>query len=175
MGRGLVFQCKNCDYKFRSLLGVGFLFPAKYEETIEAAKAGKYGNSVQEFLLKHPNGVLDCDNVLVQCTECGDLETRTDLSMYLPPENVNIEKDVRWSVACPFMGASYVAPWDLKDYKLISHYDHICKKCGSKMRTLKKGDFDEAVGSFHVKETQTEFVCPECKNPLWITGEIMWD
>ena len=125
MGHGHIFRCKKCGYELKPHLGVGFLFPKVYQETIEAAKEGQYGKMVQEFLEEHPDGALNCDEVLLQCIECGDLQTGKDLSMYVPKQRTESKESGRWSVAFPFESATYVAPWDLEDYELIP------SSCGS--------------------------------------------
>lgn len=177
MGHGHILQCKKCGYKLKLFLGVGFVFPKVYQETIEGAKEGKYGETVQTFLEKHPDGALNCDNVLLQCTECGNLETEKDLSMYVPKQGAEpIEKE-RWSIAFPFEGADYVAPWDLDPdhYELVCRYEHKCKKCGAKMRTFSEKEMDKKLGKIFLEEKQTEFACPECREPLWQVGDMMWD
>ena len=61
MGQGYSLCCKKCGYNINVNLGVGFMFPRVYEETLENAKAGKLGRNVQQFLKDHPDGALDCD------------------------------------------------------------------------------------------------------------------
>ena len=156
-------------------MGVGFLFPKVYQETIEAAKEGQYGKMVQEFLEEHPDGALNCDEVLLQCIECGDLQTGKDLSMYVPKQRTESKESGRWSVAFPFESATYVAPWDLEDYELICRYEHQCKKCGSKMRVITEKEIKKKLGDFFFDEQQTEFACPKCRELLWNVGDIRWD
>ena len=53
MGRGYSLGCKKCGYEISGNLGVGFMFLLVYQETLEAAKAGKLGRTVKEFLEKY--------------------------------------------------------------------------------------------------------------------------
>ena len=66
MGQRYSLCCKKCGYTISVNLGVGFMFPRVYEETLENAKTGKLGRNVQQFLKDHPDGALDCELVLLQ-------------------------------------------------------------------------------------------------------------
>ncbi len=87
MGSGYSLKCRKCGYEFSANLGVGFMFPLAYQETMEAGKAGKLGKEVKRFLEEHPDGVMDCSSVILQCSECGALGCGPDLSMYVPGED----------------------------------------------------------------------------------------
>lgn len=157
MGTGYSLKCRKCGYGFSANLGVGFMFPLVYQETMEAGREGKLGKEVRQFLEEHPDGVLDCNAVMLQCTECGELGRAPDLSMYLPKEGRE--------------GASYVAPWNLDEYKLIGRYDHRCSKCKGKMRIIQEKELEQPVGNGN----PTKVLCPKCKEPLWLDGILMWD
>ena len=164
MGDGYILQCKKCGYEQYIHLGVGFSFYRVYQETVNAAKNGKYGETLRTFLEEHPDGILNCSNVLLQCTECGHFETGLDLSMYIPKRDIMTEE-----------GRSYVIPWLLEDYELIGHYDHRCRKCGAGMKTVSEeatGTDDSRYGN---KAGETGIACPRCGKPLWKAGRIMWD
>ena len=64
MGQGYSLGCKRCGYKISANLGVGFAFPRVYEAVMKEAQGGKLGETVQSFLKEHPDGALDCDQVL---------------------------------------------------------------------------------------------------------------
>lgn len=36
MGTGYLFKCKNCKKRYSVQLGIGFLFPKVYRETLES-------------------------------------------------------------------------------------------------------------------------------------------
>ncbi len=176
MGSGFVLRCKKCGYKKELYLGVGFRFPQIYQETIESARKGKYGKIVQMFLEEHPDGVLNCDRVLLQCPDCNYLETGLDLSMYIPKQDTIPKEQGRLAVSAPFEDASYVAPWKLDNYELIRHYEHICRKCGTKMKALNEKDLEKENGPLFPRREQTEFGCPKCGEPLWnVDRKILWD
>ena len=42
MGQGYGCTCNKCGYSFSANLGVGFLFPMVYRETVGAMKKGEY-------------------------------------------------------------------------------------------------------------------------------------
>ena len=174
MGRGIQLECRNCHYSFRISFGVGFLFPQAYQETMEAAKNGKFGKKVQTFLAEHPDGALDCDLVLFQCPSCDNLDRGLDLSMYVPRDKPVVHEG-RWSSAYPFEEVSYVTPRDLEEhYKLVEPYDHVCGKCGSRMRVIKEADLFPN-GQNSKKDEKTGVNCPKCREPMFVGGQIMWD
>ena len=175
MGRGYSLQCRKCGYKFSANLGVGFMFPRAYQQKMEAGKAGKLGKEVRTFLEEHPDGALDCNIVVLQCTECGALESAPDLSMYVPGEDSPAPSSGNWSVACPHEGTSYVAPWDLDSYKLVGLYDHKCRKCKGKMKIIKEKEFEKLIRGADFDNKPTKVLCPKCKEPLWLGEIMMWD
>ena len=175
MGQGYSLGCKRCGYKISANLGVGFAFPRVYEAVMKEAHDGKLGKTVQSFLKEHPEGALDCDQVLLQCDECGALERGMDLSMYILKDAVEPRQKGFWSTAFSGEGYSYVAPWDLKEsYSLYARYDHTCKKCKGKMKVIKQKDLElqESRSPDHIT---SNIPCPKCKTPLSFEGMIMWD
>ena len=175
MGRGYSLQCRKCGYELSANLGVGFMFPLAFQEMTEAGKTGKLGEEVRQFLEEHPDGVLDCDTVILQCSECGALECGPDLTMYVPGEDTPPPSSGNWSVGCPHEGSSYVAPWDLDRYKLFGLYDHRCDKCKGKMKIIKEKEFEKLICGADFDQHPTKIHCPECREPLWLSDLIMWD
>ena len=175
MGRGIELVCKRCHYSFGVNFGVGFMFPLAYQETIEAAKEGKLGIDVKAFLCEHPDGALDCDQVLLLCTTCGKLDRDIDLSMYIPVGKPVVHEH-KWSVPSPQEDISYVTPWKLKKlYMLVKPYEHICKKCGSRMRVIKEDDLLEEDQVSEEKDVTVNVNCPKCCLPMTVGGYLMWD
>ena len=43
MGNGFNWKCDDCGYTFKAFLGVGFMFPMVYRETVQDMKRGKFG------------------------------------------------------------------------------------------------------------------------------------
>lgn len=175
MGRGYSLQCRKCGYEFSAYLGVGFLFPRAYQQTMEAGKAGKLGKEVREFLEELPDGVLDCNIVVLQCSECGALESAPDLSMYVPGGDSPAPSLDNRSGAFPHEGTSYVAPWDLERYTLVGLYDHRCRKCKGKMKIIKEDEFEQLIHEADFDSKPTRVLCPKCKEPLWLGEIMMWD
>jgi len=167
MGQGFSIKCKKCGFTFDANFGVGFMFPVVYEEMIEKGRSGELGEEVKSFLEDNKYGTLDVENIVLRCTECGNLETGYDLSMYVPYNDEYVpdsEKKVRWSVAFPAEGMKYVSPVDLKEhYKKVIDYPHKCSNCSGKMMLIKKEDFDK-------------IPCPECDGIMNQTDEcFFWD
>ena len=175
MGKGYALKCRNCGYEFSANLGVGFMFPMAYQGTMEAGKAGKLGKEVKQFLEEHPDGVLDCDIVVLQCSECGELGRAPDLSMYVPGEHSPVPSSGNWSGSFPHEGISYVAPWELDQYTLVKRYDHRCGKCKGKMKIIKEKELEKLIRSAGSGDHPTKIPCPRCKQPLWLGEMLMWD
>lgn len=177
MGRGFTLQCRKCGYEASGDLGVGFLFPMVYQETMEAARAGKYGEIIRQFLEDHPDGVLNTENVFLQCTGCGELAFGQDLSMYARKTDVQRKEHGRWSVAFPFEEADYVYPMELErenTYEFVA-WGNICAKCGKPMKPFSAGNLLCKKTSYGEIGEQTEVFCPKCKEPLYVAGMMMWD
>ena len=175
MGSGCSLKCRKCGYEFSANLGVGFMFPLAYQETMEAGKAGKLGKEVKRFLEEHPDGVMDCSSVILQCSECGALGCGPDLSMYVPGEETPPLSSGNWSVSFPHEGVSCVAPWHLERYKLFGLYDHRCKECKGKMKIIKEKEFEQLIRGADADHSPTKIPCPECREPLWLDEMLMWD
>ena len=65
MGIELTCVCEKCGYEFEADVGVGFLYPKVYVETIDAMKEGRFGQQGKEFLEAFPNGAISCENIVV--------------------------------------------------------------------------------------------------------------
>lgn len=167
MGEGFCWQCPDCNYEFSANIGIGFLYPKVYVETIEAAKRGDLGDDLKELLDVYPNAAINPETVILQCSECGDYDARPILTAYVPKESEQIppkEKGQKWSVAFPFEGASYVTSYDMeKYYDLYMEYDHRCKKCGGGMFPFPKS------------RRENDMICPICKKTLEIVSFYFWD
>lgn len=50
MGIELTCVCEKCGYEFEADVGVGFLYPKVYVETIDAMKEGRFGQQEKNFL-----------------------------------------------------------------------------------------------------------------------------
>ena len=158
MSTEYVFKCSKCDYQISISLGVGFLFPRVYKETVERAKSGEFGETIRDFLNTFPEGRIDAEPALYICQECGNMEVLPELSMYLPkgelPERDN---NILWSVVFPFKGESYVTHMDLEnDYDIFEEYKHKCSKCQRNYTLILK---EEILSNGLIK-------CPRCKVDL---------
>ena len=58
MGRGTEYKCNKCGYGFITHSGVGMLFPAQYEQTVNKAKAGDLGEEIKRFFEEHPDDLV---------------------------------------------------------------------------------------------------------------------
>lgn len=162
MGYGVRYTCPKCGFGFASSIGIGFLFPTVYQETLAKAKGGELGPEIKEFFEEHPDGAINAESVTLCCDECGNLVNGKDLGMYVPTKEMPVSNENScWSVAAPQRGISCVAKWDLDEYyEKYADYPHICEKCKGHMHI--------------VKESET-LICPKCKVHLEEIDAIKWD
>ena len=175
MGRSYWFHCLKCGYKFDAFLGVGFCFPIEYQQIMHDAAEGKYGESVQQFLKAYPDGVLNCDRVLLQCTCCDVLSVRPDLSMWIPKYGCISGSGVGYSAAHADQSRDIAVPWDLDRYQLVRHYEHTCEQCGKPMRVMAKDDELSCKYIFGTKKLQTGIHCPVCREKMLLDTMGFWD
>lgn len=177
MGTGYTLRCKKCAYKISANLGVGFFFPKVYQQTMEAAREGKFGETIRQFLQNHPDGALNIESVFLQCPECGSLKNGPDLSMYVRNQEIPRRENGRWSVAAPFEDADYVSPMELEQENTYVLYapGHICKKCGKPLKSITENELVKRDAGEVQERGRTVISCPKCGNSLWIDDVIMWD
>lgn len=172
MGQGNTYRCTRCDYSFTAYLGVGFAFPSVYQETMKAACKGELGDKLQQFVQTHPDGVVNCNNSIIHCSQCGNLTCGPNLNMYLPKEGYAPEtvQHGPWSTMVPFEGTFYVAPWELSEhYKLTAKYPHRCEKCGGLAHVISEQTLARKIAYGSI-------VCPCCGEKLIVDDcVIMWD
>lgn len=169
MGRGYGCTCAKCGYHVEVNFGVGFLFPHVYEKTVEKVKNGELGSAYKKFFEENPDAAINCENVMLQCEDCGEYGMAADLTAYLKKEDYQNNNQSSWCVAFPFKGASYVTASDLEEgYTETMRYPHKCNKCHGKMRIIKESEFD-------VLMKQQKVICPKCKLPLELTEIMDWD
>ncbi len=177
MGRGFTLQCRKCGYETSGNLGVGFFFPVDFQKTMEAARAGKYGETIRQFLIDHPDGTLNTENVFLQCTGCGELAFGQDLSMYIRNTDASRREHGRWSVAAPYEETDYVSSMELEQenaYEFVS-WGNVCGKCGKLMKPISDGNLLCKENGCEEVGDQTVLNCPKCKEPLYIANMFMWD
>ncbi len=80
-------------------------------------KAGKFGAQGKRFFKEHPDGAISCENIVVQCDDCGELMQVPELDLYVPKEGFSIDKIDRsynWSTVFSGKGYDYISYSDLK-------------------------------------------------------------
>lgn len=137
MGRGYGFICSQCGNEYGYGIGVGFLFPMVYEETLKEVKKGKYGEEWKNLVKNTKNIAIDAEEHLYVCKKCGTWKTEEGLSLYTPKDKKALKtknNDSRWAVGFDFSQASYVTSEELREYyKLLKSYTHRCPKCKARM------------------------------------------
>lgn len=173
MGIELTCICEKCGYEFEADVGVGFLYPKVYVETIDAMKEGRFGQQGKEFLEAFPNGAISCENIVVQCNDCKKLMVVPELSLYVPKEGYDFTKSnrkKRWSSGFSGNDYEYVSPIELNDhYQLFEEYDHRCLYCNG--HTSVVPGFTECMD----KSIDKRVSCPECGSMIEINFTGIWD
>ena len=168
---GEVYECKcnKCGYAFSANLGIGFLFPQTYEDTVNAMKKGTYGAVAKTFFEEHPDGAVDCENVVARCTACGEYGQGPALTMYVPKKrykSVPIKRGI--SAAREQVKAKTVfTKWELEeDFAVHQKYDHRCPVCNSSA---------EIIEDFEDKLNLGELKCARCDGTMEGQITLMWD
>lgn len=151
MGSGIVLKCKSCGERFSAMTGIGMIFPTIYEETVQTIRSGEYGEDWKKFFEEHPDGVVNCENELLICEECGVPKSEMNLSLYLPKEGA---KDLPEH---PF-GDGF------KKFTLYAKYPHKCDKCGGACNIVKVSKIKRVT-------------CPKCSGVMERDTDevILWD
>ncbi len=139
MGSSYGCKCNKCGYQIYADLGVGFLFPKLYNETVQEMKEGKHGAKAAEFFEAFPDGAIDYDLTLAKCSECGEMFEVTSMNMYVLKEGHSVpsSKGRRWSTAAPFYETEYITTMDLKEhYELFERFVYEFPKCGAAAETI---------------------------------------
>ena len=162
MGSGYTCTCNKCGFTFNAHVGVGFRYPAVYQETLKAARSGRLGKKARNFITENPEGAINPKWVVARCEKCGQYESVPDLSMYIPKEGHPASKNRgNWTGASLDDENEYVSDFDT-DYELKETYDHKCRKCGGRMTII--GD-----------EPQEHMPCPMCDGKMESEHTIFWD
>ena len=165
MGTGLAFECRDCGYHATVHLGIGFMFPDVYQETVWMIRKEKFGQEWKDLFEKTPGAAVNADMELYVCLSCGAANRGLNLSLYEPKDaSVARVQDGSFSAAFPAIGMEYVMP-DLleEDYRLVEEYVHLCPDCGKPMRLYREGDL---------------LKCPKCgkgRMELDPRGHVCWD
>lgn len=130
------------------------MYPRIYEGTRIAALEGELGEEIQKFLQDNPDGEIDSSRVLGRCSSCGEFETVTDLTTYLPNENF------------PDRKIKFPADWELEEYyKIFAKYPHKCKNCGGELEIFRGSDL----------RNNGMLKCPRCRESLTVKKWGHWD
>lgn len=173
MGSWYGAKCEKCGYQYGAFLGVGFTFPKLYEETVKKMKSGKFGKQGYKFFKNHPDGAITCNNIVVQCDDCGKLMTVPELDLYVPKDgfdSTKIERIGVWSTAFSGKGYDYISRSDLHDhYKFYEHYDHRCSTCRGHASVV------EGFTERYDADVDRHVRCPKCGAMMEIECVGDWD
>ena len=163
MGNGLSFRCNKCGYEIVASYGIGYLFPITYKETVEAIKAGKYGQEWKELYEHTPGAAINAEMDFYTCSYCGSFANEPNLTMYAPNDpEISKTHNERFSISHPAEGCEYVMLYELREnYRRVKAFIHKCPGCGKRMHKYKQGEL---------------LKCPECKSGIMeFDGMVCWD
>ena len=147
--------CETCRFSFHAQLGIGFLFPRVYQETVENMKAGTYDAQGKEFFEAFPDGAVSCEPIVVRCECCREFRQVPDLTMYVPNDST-AKNDI-----------PYVYPTELKErYTEFEKFQHHCPKCGGQTTV---------VPEFTERRSSKSIPCPKCGMTIEIKLLGLWD
>ena len=171
MGTGFQLSCRRCGYTLEAELGIGFRYPVVYRKILESAKAGRLGEGPQRFLEEHPDGVLNCNTVLLVCRECGCLKTGPDLSMHLPKSGEVPSVEERWPAPFRYDDVSCRLTQQTleEDYLPAGRYQYECHKCGGMMTTVREKTLNRVFEKYGFQDPVPALACPDCEKPLYFT------
>ena len=133
---GYTIECTNpqCDYNELLYSGIGYFYPTVYLDTMRAARSGQGSEMHNQFLMEHPDGVINVENKMYRCG-CGNLCSEEALDMYVPKDSGNKP------AAAKLEDKHCLFPDDIKkNYKLFMRYPHTCSLCNGKMKVTRKID-----------------------------------
>lgn len=160
MGNSLSCKCPECGFSFSALIGIGYMYPLVYNDTLQKIREGEYGKDAASFISEHPDAIVDASDAVYLCSSCHNLQAEQVLGLYLPKEETaENENDRRLVLPCDFRG----------NYKLVKPYAHRCERCQSKTKKLTETSFRKLIA-------QHQLLCPGCNAPLDIVDNgILWD
>ena len=172
MGNMIICRCNNCCFERNLNLGIGFSYPQVYNRTVERMKNGELGEEAKIFIDENPYGAVDCSLIAASCTDCGNIQSVMDLTMYIPKDlgkvkHIRRRKRGIWSIAYPGKKDDYVDvnSYENKDlYMEYRKYEHKCDLCGGRLEIIR--DFELKSG---------ELKCPQCGGILVIEAGACWD
>ena len=164
MGTGYLFKCKNCKKRYSVQLGIGFLFPKVYRETLETIDNGMYDEEMQKLFRETPYAAVDAERELFICDNCGNWKVDANLSLYARNDIELLKRRSYGEKAVEELGHEpCVMRFDLEEnYHLIREYSHICSKCGNVMK--KNSDIIPSM-----------LLCPKCGTENEVANLMQWD
>ena len=167
MGYGYSLECRKCHSSFSVDLGCGMMFPIVYSRIVEEIKQGKFGDEWKEFFLNQPYMLVDGNNRLYLCEQCGKWSVEPSLSLYAPDDINDIPRLLQEGNAQSFDIWAYCqSMWEfkwLKGYHFVKAYSHKCSICGRRMHKVKE---------LH----DEQLCCPDCGSQGEMeSSPLFWD
>ena len=163
MGYGYSFTCENCGERYEVDVGVGVLYPSKYEEEYAKVASGACGAERKELLNSNPYAAIDAESVVYICDKCSHWVQEVDYTVYVPKDVGQLKEAIIWQefekesdygVTCNGYSKAL--------YRVLKRYYRKCDQCGQRMRKASR-------------EELNHLPCPKCGTYNEADGAILWD
>ena len=157
MGRGYVFRCNDCGKEYQLNLGIGFGYSNECRNLRQAALKWEFGDEWKQIMSENEYYIIEAENYLYYCKNCGKWECSPKLSIYAPKDLKALLDQQRGEKTVKEWGYD---PWGVnkEDYKLFKRYRHVCPECGKVMKGYGENDW-KSFPDLHLK-------CPDCNGEL---------
>ena len=125
-----VYRCSRCGYEEKFWSGIGKLYPKIYDERVEKAKSGEYGEELARLFAEIPDGWLDISYKTYVCPECGSYVHTNTLDFY-ESEYTGPVHQIRRVPKCETCGCERVRT-DMDTAEIPPALK--CPKCGGEMK-----------------------------------------
>ncbi len=166
MGVGIEIGCK-CNKK-EYMLGVGMMFPSVYKDTVQNAKDGKFGKTIQTLMQQNEYAVMDVGNTLYYCDKCGHIESNDPLDIYIAKDVESFKKKEygiktveEWGEV-PYWSVPSEEDDEYNDFIKIYTHTHKCPTCKIEMKSV-------------TPEYLENTPCPKCGEKHEILDNMLWD
>ena len=94
MGHGISVICNDCGKKEYLTVGIGFMYPDIFQDTLGEIKQGKYGKEWQVLCNSAEYVAVDAERYFFLCNKCNHWDLSLGMDLYKPndPEEIRSEK-----------------------------------------------------------------------------------
>lgn len=140
MGHGISVICNDCGKKEYLTVGIGFMYPDIFQDTLEEIKQGKHGNEWQSLCNSSEYVAVDAERYFFLCSKCNHWDLGLGMDLYKPNDPDEIRKEKYGDKTVEEWG--YMPYWTREQkenkYTLLKKYIHVCPNCNIEMERYDK-------------------------------------